>query len=1304
MATVAIAAAVGAVIAVGAFLLAPRPKIPGTEGPRLKDSKLTTSTEGETIAQLYGRMRLDGQIIWASRFKETVNTETVSTQTGGKGGGGGSTSSTNTTYTYSVSLAIAFCQGSGKAALSRAWADGKEMDLSQYTFRFYNGNDTQTADAHIEAIEGAGNVPAYRGVCYLVLEDLPLADFGNRVPQITAELVAPLVTSDVDDIQNIGKAYTLIPATGETIYGSQQYNQSFVTGDSQFTLQTVTRSDNVHNIYRKPDMVLAMENLARMATNLDAVSVVVSWFATDLRAGSCRIIPKTESATRNIVPNAWQVENFVRSGAGVGQTNADVVSLDVNGRPIFGGTPDDTTVIELIQYIKNVLGKKVIFYPFLLCDIPPGNTLPNPYSNNAAGVGQAVFPWRGRITCSPAAGFTGTVDKTATAATQVNTFFTGTEGYNRMITHYANLCVTAGGVDGFIIGSELVNLTTVRSSASAYPAVTNLVTLAGTVKGIVGSGCKVGYAADWSEYFGHQPQDGSNDVYFHLDPLWANSNIDFVGVDNYLPMSDWRDGSAHLDFNGVTGPVSEFDPAYLASQVEGGEYYNYYYANAAAREAQTRTTITDATYGKPWVFRRKDFRNWLANLHYNRPGGVESGSPTAWTAYMKPLWFTEFGCPAVNKGTNQPNVFYDPKSSESFFPYFSSGLRDDFIQRVYIEAFLKYWRDHPIMNGATPMTDITKMFIWTWDARPYPDYPARSNVWSDGDLWFYGHWLSGRIEAVPLARLVGALCEKCGLSAAQYDVTGLYGPGALVRGFVIDKITSVREIINTLAAAYQFDAFESEGKIKFLLRANTKQTTISPDLLVVTDDDPVGISLTRGQETELPTSVKVSFVDEYNDHQSATVDGKTAKGYSQNVEELKLPLLLFESYARSLADAIVQQAWIERQRGKANLAPSLLRLDPGDAVTLTIGGRTVDARLTMINTGEARQAEFQSFDLGMFALPASQEQNRVPSISDLFGASQVEWVDIPLFTGEEDLPWAPRIAAHAEPWPGEVSIYRQNADTSYSFSTRHPHHNGIGRLTDPFYSGPVGRWDNGNTLYVQFDYGAISSVTELEALQKALALGVMNTAKGEWEVVQFQTATLVAPGKYAVSKLLRGQLGTENAMGNPIPIGALVVLLEPSKLTALNVTNALAATPLNYKWGPSRYAYTDPSYQTGVRFGKRTGLRPYSPADLVMTRAADNSLTITWKRRTRYGGDNWEIAEVPLNEETERYRLRIYNGLTIVREFDLTTASYTYSSANQVTDFGSNQLTLKVGVEQYGADYGGFGSANINTIGIRSSL
>ena len=64
----------------------------------------------------------------------------------------------------------------------------------------------------------------------------------------------------------------------------------------------------------------------------------------------------------------------------------------------------------------------------------------------------------------------------------------------------------------------------------------------------------------------------------------------------------------------------------------------------------------------------------------------ESGTPTAWVPESKPTRFTEPGFPAIDRGRNEPNVFYGPKSAESFKPYFTRGWRDAAIQRAYLEA------------------------------------------------------------------------------------------------------------------------------------------------------------------------------------------------------------------------------------------------------------------------------------------------------------------------------------------------------------------------------------------------------------------------------------------------------------------------------------------------------------------------------------------------------------------------------------------------------------------------------------------
>ncbi|WP_192841392.1 glycoside hydrolase TIM-barrel-like domain-containing protein, partial [Falsirhodobacter sp. alg1] len=121
-----------------------------------------------------------------------------------------------------------------------------------------------------------------------------------------------------------------------------------------------------------------------------------------------------------------------------------------------------------------------------------------------------------------------------------------------------------GGVDAFCIGSEMRGLTQIRGEDDSFPAVEALCQLAAEVRQILPD-AKISYAADWSEYFGYHA-DG--DVYFHLDPLWAHPAIDFVGIDNYMPLSDWRDGSDHAD----AGWGSIYNLEYLKANVAGGSH------------------------------------------------------------------------------------------------------------------------------------------------------------------------------------------------------------------------------------------------------------------------------------------------------------------------------------------------------------------------------------------------------------------------------------------------------------------------------------------------------------------------------------------------------------------------------------------------------------------------------------------------------------------------------------------------------------------------------------------------------------
>ncbi len=165
-----------------------------TEGPRLGDLTVTSSAYGTPVAIGYGTLRMAGNMIWSSGIREE---KTVKRSSAGGGKGGGGAKQTSTTYSYFASFAIAFGEGPAVDIL-RIWADGKlivdktganaDSSKPNLKYRFHPGDETQLPDPLIEADAGAGRAMAHRGLCYAVFEDLPLADYGNRIPNITAEI------------------------------------------------------------------------------------------------------------------------------------------------------------------------------------------------------------------------------------------------------------------------------------------------------------------------------------------------------------------------------------------------------------------------------------------------------------------------------------------------------------------------------------------------------------------------------------------------------------------------------------------------------------------------------------------------------------------------------------------------------------------------------------------------------------------------------------------------------------------------------------------------------------------------------------------------------------------------------------------------------------------------------------------------------------------------------------------------------------------------------------------------------------
>jgi hypothetical protein len=793
------------------------------------DLHIQTSTYGKIIPTIFGTTKLSGNVIW----KGLVRTENKRVRTGNS-----DKYSQNDKYRFEarsyVSFAIAIAQGE-IAKLNGIWADGIYLDRNKTRFRFYPGNNTQLPDSIIESFMGVGNVPAFRELAYIVFEDFPITDFGNRIPNFTFEIEKQDYSSRDNSIRNKLNEIVIIPGTGEFVYDTQiqsKYDGKLV--GTKWIEKGKKRPLNNNADPNITDAVLAIDDMKSKLPNLKWVSVVTCWFASDLNIKSCKIKPAVEYNENAITePDLWSVGSYSRN-------TAHLISKDENNNPNYGGTPSDKSLLRFIKELKK-RGYNVMLYPLIMVDMPGK-------------------PWRGSIS--------GEFD-------DVTRFF-NKNGYNEFILHYAAL--TKDLVDGFIIGSELVSLNKISDGTGNFPAIDELCKLAQITKKILGNKTSVTYAADWSEY--HHTDNG----WYHLDKLWASEYIDVVGIDAYFPI---------LPKDSINQDEFEFNKA------EGVEFY-------FAENEKQPLSIEYAWKNIDW---------WWENFHVN-----PDGSTTSWQPKSKKIWFTEFGFPSIDNAGSQPNIFFDPKSIEGGIPINSLGFTDFSVQQKSIEASLNFWKSKAY---------IDKMFLWCWDARPFPAWPFLNSVWNDGNLWEKGHWLNGKIGTSDLDKILLDICALAGISP-EYIMIGDFSE--YIKGLVINKRLQYRDILALIKTAFNIDIFMSNGILNVKKPNKKSLLEISKGELISLGDESY-ICKTRESANKQPRKIEVYHLSQ--------VDGSLNVEYAErisaendNVSSYELPLMLYPSEAKYIANNKLWTSWNENIYYEFNLPPKYLSLEPGDVISL----------------------------------------------------------------------------------------------------------------------------------------------------------------------------------------------------------------------------------------------------------------------------------------------------------------------------------------------------------------------------------
>ena len=546
--------------------------------------------------------------------------------------------------------------------------------------------------------------------------------------------------------------------------------------------------------------------------------------------------------------------------------------------------------------------------------------------------------------------------------------------------------------------------------------------------------------------------------------------------------------------------------------------------------------------------------------------------------------------------------------------------------------------------------------------------------------------------------MVTSLCDRVGLAVTDLDVTELDQP---IQGYLVPRPLAVRAALEQLQQAYLFDVVESDWQLAFRKREQDPVTTIGDDMLAAHEpgnDRPPKLLETRIQEAELPRRVTLRYLSRANDYQAAAQQAQLIQDLYETRNELvlELPIVMTDDQAKRTASAILASAWMERDRFELYLPPAFMGLDPGDIVEVekVSGQLTADLRL--------RLTEIDLSGGWLLRLKAVAENPIVWQIDHVLGApvpisdqlgipldvpSQGFFLNLPALSADDGqnggfwLGAAPAWSLENSSWRGAV-VYRSSDGVSFSDFKAITTPAGWAKAASVL---PVndrwGVWDEDNVLEVIVQTSGLifESRSDLDVLDGANRLLV-----GQ-EIIQFTSAVQVGPQTWQLSRLLRGRYGTELAIGTHQP-GETVLLLDPTTLTRVSSLDEVGIERL-YR---TVSIGSDPSLPDAINFtNKASSLKPYAPIHIQGSRDGAGDLTITWVRRTRFGGAWRDLVDAPLNEASEAYEVDVLDGAgEVVRTLGSSAPTVTYTAADQTSDFGAPQPAIAIDVHQLSAAVG----------------
>lgn len=534
--------------------------------------------------------------------------------------------------------------------------------------------------------------------------------------------------------------------------------------------------------------------------------------------------------------------------------------------------------------------------------------------------------------------------------------------------------------------------------------------------------------------------------------------------------------------------------------------------------------------------------------------------------------------------------------------------------------------------------------------------------------------------------------------SAEVSLTNLLGPADIdvsmltqsVRGYKVVG-GSPRSVIEELQSAYRFDVRMHGYSIQFVPRGQASAVSIPWGDLAATDGDEIGDSLpyTREMDSQLPQKITVSGVSADREYASSSQYYERIGTNAVNSESVDLGLVLTDDEEAQIAEVLCELRWLERDEFSFDLPPTYQALEPADVVTASAKFGTFDLRLTEVSSQANGIVSCKAFpnSIGLYTSVAVGAPAPGPDGTiGVEGPTFMALVDGPMIY--EDVQNAPGFstaaAGYTGGWPGAVLVRSNDQGQTWVDLQGYDAPGTVGTCRDSLAVNSGALFDLGGSLRVDMIAGELESITESQMLEGGNM--ALYGADGRWEVIRFQNATLQTDGSYILTKFVRGDKGTEWATGLHVAGDVLVMAADPD--------NAFVGSPVESIGLQRTYravtsgASIDTAADLSLTY-RGVNLKPLSPAYPFGSRNSSSDLAVSFTRRSRFSS-SWWITGVPapVGEASEAYQVDVMSGSTVKRTISITSPSFTYTAADQTTDFGSPQTSITLRIYQVSATVG----------------